>query len=175
MSRDGSEPDASRGPDRPGGPDDDRDGLRPTPVSSALAWAGVGVVGGLLLRFAVGRLGAVAPLVTLPQGLAFALLAAILGYVAWATRRSLRGRGSRLAAHQAVNRFLLGRASALVSALALGGYLAYGLTWIGDPAERADDRLVGSLVAAGCALAAVVAGLLLERACRVPPSERAGS
>lgn len=174
MSRDGSGPDEPHG--SPGGDrGDDRDGLRPTPVSAALAWAAIGLVGGLLLRFAVGRLGGVPPLVTLPQGLAFALLAAILGYVAWATRRALRGRGSRLVAHQAVNRFLLGRASALVAALAAGGYLGYGLTWIGDPAEQADDRLVGSLVAAGCAVAAVVAGLLLERACRVPPSEGAGA
>ncbi|WP_278260315.1 hypothetical protein [Nocardioides convexus] len=48
-----------------------------------------------------------------------------------------------------------------------GGTSATRSAWIGDRAERADDRIAGSLAAAGCAVVAVVAALLLERACRV--------
>lgn len=154
--------------DEPDGPPGDReDGLRPTPVTTVIGWAAVGLLGGSLVRPVVDRLGGVPPLVTLPQGLALALLAAILGYVAWVTHRAVHVRRERLEPHQAVNRFVAGRASTLVAALATGGYLGYAIAWIGDPAEQADERLVGSLVAAGCALVAVVAGLLLERACRV--------
>lgn len=141
--------------------------LRPTPLLTLLGWALLGVIGGWALHPVCDRLGVVPPLVSVPQPLALLLLAAILGYVAWATRRTVHVRRERLDPQQAVNRFVLARASALVGALVAGGYLGYAVSWIGDPAELADDRLVRSLVAAGCALVAVVAALLLERACRV--------
>nr|WP_246319838.1 DUF3180 domain-containing protein [Nocardioides kongjuensis] len=132
-----------------------------------MGWAVVGVVVGWAVHPLCNRLDVVPPLVSPAQPLALLLLAAILGYVAWVTHRAVHVRRERLEAHQAVNRLVLARASALVAALVTGGYVGYALSWIGDSAELADERLVRSLVAAGCALAAVVAGLLLERACRV--------
>lgn len=150
-------------------PDPDRSqrALRPTAPLVLLAWAGVGLVGGWAVQPVCGWLGVVAPLVSLTQPFALLLLAAILSYVAWVTHRAVRVHHVRLEAHQAVNRLVLARASVLVAALAAGGYLGYGLSWIGDPAELGDERLVRSLLAAGCAAASVGAGLLLERACRV--------
>ncbi|KRA30101.1 hypothetical protein ASD81_19845 [Nocardioides sp. Root614] len=141
--------------------------MRPTPLLSLLGWALVGLVGGWAVHPLSERLGVVPPLVTAPQPLALLLLAAILGYVAWATHRAVQVRRERLEAHKAVNRLVLARASALVGALVAGGYLGYAISWIGDPAELADERLVRSLIATGCAVAAMVAALLLERACRV--------
>ncbi|MDQ6524742.1 DUF3180 family protein [Nocardioides sp. LHD-245] len=152
-------------PEPPTGPSPD--GLRPTGLPTVLGWVAIGLVGGWALHPLCDRLGVVPPLVSAAQPLALLLLAAILGYVAWVTHRAVHVRRERLEAHQAVNRLMLGRASALVAALVAGGYVGYALSWIGDPAELADERLVRSLVAAGCALLAVVAGLLLERACRV--------
>lgn len=148
-------------------PESDSGNLRPTALISLLGWALVGLVGGWAVHPLCERLGVVPPLVTAPQPLALLLLAAILGYVAWATHRAVHVRRERLEAHKAVNRLVLARASALVGALVAGGYLGYAISWIGDPAEFADERLVRSLIAAGCALAAAVAALLLERACRV--------
>lgn len=148
-------------------PEPDSGTLRPTSLLSLLGWALVGLVGGWAVHPLCERLDAVPPLVTAPQPLALLLLATILGYVAWATHRAVQVRRERLEPHKAVNRLVLARASALVGALVGGGYLGYAISWIGDPAELADERLVRSLVAAGCAVAAAVAALLLERACRV--------
>lgn len=148
-------------------PEPDSGTLRPTAPLSLLGWALVGLVGGWAVHPLSERLGVVPPLVTAPQPLALLLLAAILGYVAWATHRAVQVRRERLEAHKAVNRLVLARASALVGALVAGGYLGYAISWIGDPAELADERLVRSLIATGCAVAAMVAALLLERACRV--------
>lgn len=164
MSREGpaQEPDE---PEQPPAPSPD--GLRPTGLPTVLGWAVAGVVVGWAVHPVCDRLGVVPPLVSAAQPLALLLLAAILGYVAWVTHRAVHVRRERLEAHQAVNRLVLARASALVAALVTGGYVGYALSWIGDSAELADERMVRSFVAAACALAAVAAGLLLERACRV--------
>ncbi|MDN5744444.1 MAG: DUF3180 family protein, partial [Nocardioidaceae bacterium] len=95
------------------------------------------------------------------------LLAAILAYVAWSTHRTIHVHKERLETHQAVNRLVIARASALVAALVAGGYLGYALSWIGDSAQLADERMVRSLLAAGAALLAAMAALVLERSCRV--------
>lgn len=153
----------TEGPDR----DPEPGTLRPTPPLSLLGWALVGLVGGWAVHPVCERLGVVPPLVSAAQPLALLLLAAILGYVAWATHRAVHVRHERLEPHKAVNRLVLARASAIVAALVAGGYAGYAISWIGDPAELADDRLLRSLIAGGCAVAAVVAALLLERACRV--------
>jgi len=163
VSRDPVEPPEE--PERPPGPSPD--GLRPTGLPTVLGWAAVGLVGGWALHPVCVRLGVVPPLVSGAQPLALLLLAAILGYVAWVTHRAVHVRRDRLEAHQAVNRLVLARACALVAALVTGGYVGYAASWIGDPAELADERMVRSFVAAGCALLAVGAAMLLERACRV--------
>lgn len=149
--------------------------LRPTSLITLVGWAVVGLVAGWALHPLSERWGFVPPLVSVAQPLALALLAAILGYVAWVTHRDVHVRRTRLASHQAVNRFVLARACALVASLAAGGYAGYALSWVGDPAELADDRILASAAAALAALLAVVAALLLERSCRVrdddpPPS-----
>lgn len=141
--------------------------LRPTSLLTLLGWAVVGLLLGWAVHPVSVRLGVVPPLVASAQPLALLLLAAILGYVAVVTRRTVRVRRQLLPAHQAVNRLVLARASALVGSLVAGGYLGYGLSWVGDPSELADDRLVRSLLACGAGVVAVVAALLLERACRV--------
>jgi len=141
--------------------------LRPTSPLTLLGWAVVGLAIGWAVHPGANSLGIVPPLVSIAQPLALVLLAAILGYVAWATHRTVQVRHERLASHQAVNRLVIARACALVAALVAGGYVGYALSWIGDPAELADERLVRSLVAAGAALVALLAALALERACRV--------
>lgn len=141
--------------------------LTPTPPAHLVGWALVGLVVGWAVRPVSERLGGVAPQISWLQPLTLWLLAAILGYTAWATWRAVQVRGERLHGHQAVNRFVLARACAIVAAVAAGGYLGYALSWLGDPAELADERLLRSCVAAVGGACAAAAGLWLERACRV--------
>ncbi|WP_435770418.1 DUF3180 domain-containing protein [Nocardioides sp. SYSU DS0651] len=164
MSREApqQEPDPAEEPDPAG-----RGTLRPTPLPTLLGWAVLGLIVGWAVRPVCDRLGVVPPLVSLAQPLALALLAGLLGCAAWATHRTVHVRRELLLPQQAVNRLVLARACALVGAVVAGGYLGYALTWIGHPAQLADQRMVRSFVAAGAAAAVVVAALLLERACRV--------
>lgn len=160
--------------DEPPAPDDtdpERDeqhgSLRPTSVAALAGWTIVGLVVGWAVHPVSERLDTVSPVISWLQPLTLWLLAAILGFTAWATWRAVQVRNERLLAHQAVNRLVLARASAIVAALVAGGYVGYALSWLGDPAEMADDRVLRSLLAAGGAVVAAVAALLLERACRV--------
>ena len=106
------------------------------------------------------------------QPLALVLVAAILFGTAWSTRRTIAQHPARLSPHQAVNRLVLARACAYVGALAAGAYLGYAVSWLGvgaanwqvsGPSGRPAPASAGMLV--------VVGGLLLERACRVPPED----
>lgn len=140
--------------------------LRPTQPGVLVGWALAGLVGGWALHPVSDRLGVVPPLVSWPQPLALWLAAAILGYTAWATYRQVQVRRERLPAHRAVNRLVLARACALVGALVAGGYAGYALSWLGSSAELADERILRSGIAAAACVTAVIAALLLERACR---------
>jgi hypothetical protein len=129
-------------------------------------WAIVGLVCGWLIHPLSDRAGT-APVVSWIQPLALLLVAGILGYTAYSTHRQLQHRRDLLLPHQAVNRLVLARACALVGALVLGGYLGYALSWVGDDAELADERIWRSGAAAFSGLMIVITALLLERACRV--------
>ena len=141
--------------------------LRPTSVGALTLWGVVGLVGGWVLHPLAERMRDTAPIVTWAQPLALLLVAVILGATAFLTWRTIHVHQQRLEPQQAVNRLVLARACALVGALVAGGYLGYALSWIGDPAELADDRMVRALLAATAAIAAAVAAMFLERACRV--------
>ena len=123
--------------------------LRPTGAGAAArlgaasGWSAAGCVRPLW-AWADGT----APIVTWLQVLALFLVAAILG----AHRLAAPGApctctAQRLEPHRAVNRLVLARACALVGALAAGGYVGYALSWVGDGAELADQRMVRSVIA----------------------------
>lgn len=111
--------------------------------------------------------GAVAPQVVWLQAAALYLVAAVMAWVARATHTAIQQGRRRLEPHEAVNRLVLAKACALVGAAVTGGYLGYALTWVGVQAELAGERVTLSVVAAGGALLATAASLLVERACRV--------
>jgi hypothetical protein len=141
--------------------------LRPTSPGAVTAWGVAGLVGGWLLHPVSEAWRGQALLVQWVQPAALLLLAVTVGVTAWHTERTVQVRHERLEPHQAVNRLVLGRASALVGALVAGGYAGYAVSWIGSEAELAGDRMLRSAVAALAGVLVVVAGLLLERACRV--------
>jgi MFS family permease len=149
----------------PGEPEQPQGNLRPTQPGVVVGWSLAGLVLGWAAHPLSDRLGNVPPLVTWAQPLALLLLATILGYVAWATWRTVHVRRERLLPHQAVNRLVLARACVLVAGLVGGGYLGYALSWVGAPEDN--GRLWPSLAAGGAGFLGVVAALLLERACRI--------
>ena len=100
------------------------------------------------------------------------LLAAGVGFVAWRTWRILQRPTARgvepLLPYQAVNRLLLGKAAAIAGAMVLGGYAGFAIAHLGiTPTELSRQRLVRSGLASLGGLLLMVAGLVLERACRV--------
>jgi hypothetical protein len=133
----------------------------------------VAFVLGLLLGYAVvpvaELLDQTAPQVQWSAVGALVIIAGVVGVFAWSTYRTVHSLRQRMDAQRAVNFLMLAKASALVGAFVAGGYLGFGVNFLDDldialPRERA----LRSLAAAVAGLAIVVAGLLLERACRVP-------
>ena len=157
-----------RGPDlHDEEPSEPEGSLRPTSYVVVTVWAVVGLVLGWLWHPVAERLNGTAPVVSWAQPAALWLVAVVVGTTAWQTHRAVQVRHERLEPHRAVNRLVLGRAAALVGALVAGGYAGYAVSWIGDPAELAGQRILRSAVAVAAAITMMVAALLLERACRV--------
>jgi hypothetical protein len=129
----------------------------------------VGLVVGWALRPAAVWAGTTVPRVGAVQVGVLYLVAAILGWAAWATYVTIHRRRLRLPPHQAVNRLVLAKACALVGATVTGGYLGHALSWVGIGSELGRERIGMSLAAALGGAFTVVAALLLERACRVRP------
>jgi hypothetical protein len=112
------------------------------------------------------------PQVPWAQPLALFLVAAILVGTAWTTRRTITQHPGRLSPHQAVNRLVLARACAYVGALAAGFYIGYAVSWLGiDSSELAGQRAFRSACGGVAGILIVAGGVLLERACRVPPED----
>lgn len=165
-------PPAGPDPSDPPGPDE-RSQLAPTRWTTLAGWALLGLVIGRLWHPVAERVSGTAPTVSLLQGMVLFFVAAILGGTAWLTWRAVHVRRERLDPHQAVNRLVLARACALVGALVAGGYAGYALSWLGNDAELAGERVWRSAVAALGGVATATAAVLLERACRVRSGDEA--
>ncbi len=134
----------------------------------------VGLVLGWSVRAVATRLDLPVPTVSWLQVVGLAVGAGMVALTARHTRGAVRRRTGDLRAHEAVNRLVLGKACALVGALAAGAYVGAAISWVGALSERAEENVARSAVAALGAAALTASGLLLERACRTedepPPS-----
>jgi hypothetical protein len=130
----------------------------------------LGLIGGWAFHQVTDTPTSVPPQVPWAQPLALLLVACILGWTAWATRRTIAHHPGRLSPHRAVNRLVLARAGAYVGSLAAGFYFGYAISWLGvSSSDMAGEHVLRASAAGVAGLLVVAGGLLLERACRVPP------
>lgn len=114
----------------------------------------------------------VAPIVPWTAPLALVLITALVGVLAYTTRQRIQIRHERMEPQRAVAFLVLGKASALGGALVAGAYLGFALNFVGRmDAAGPRDRVIRSAVAVGVGIVLCVAGLLLERACKVPGND----
>jgi hypothetical protein len=129
-------------------------------AGAALTWGGFT----LLERF-----GWPLPPAPLLAAAAIGLLAAVTGVLAVRTHRAVQRRRVPVEASRAVAALALARTATLGGAALAGGYAAiavHSLAHLAADLPRA--RLIGSAVALLASLALLVAGVALERACRIP-------
>ena len=163
-------PDPDRRDDGPAGSDEPQPG-RLRPISRRLL-VGLAVLGGAIGWTVVGvieRGGGVAPMVSWLTPVAWAFLAALLFLASRNTHQRIQVRRERVDPQQAVFLLLIAKASAFVGALCAGVYAGFALQFIDafDSSGPRNRTIIAGLSALFAALV-VVAGLLLERACRVP-------
>jgi hypothetical protein len=149
-----------------------RPGLRPTAIASLVAAAAVaGFLGWWFIRTNYGNL----PDLNWLPGLTLTGLAVVESVAAQNTRAKVE----RRAGSGRINPLLVARYAVLAKASSLGGAIfagAYGGIAVWAISERSFLRAAEANVAPAIAglvgaVALTVAGLFLERSCRVPPSE----
>jgi lysylphosphatidylglycerol synthetase-like protein (DUF2156 family) len=153
--------------DRPSG-----GSIKITPPRALAVAALFGALAGWLVVAAANSFDLVAPQVPWTAPVALFLIAGLVGVIAYTTHQRIHVRRQRMDSQRAVAFLVLGKASALAGALVAGGYLTYALMFITRlDAVAPRDRVIRSAVAVVAGVALAVAGLLLERACRVPKSD----
>ncbi len=160
----------SPGPGRAPGQQPPRPGsVRPTSRRLLIAIAGLGAALGVTMVKAIESGGGVAPTVSWLTLVAWAFLAALLFAAARNTHQRIQVRRERVEASRAVFLLLIGKASAFVGALCTGVYAGFALSFLEAVSSSGPrNRVITAGVAAVVSVLVVTAGLLLERACRIP-------
>ena len=161
-------------PERQDDPEEPEPGghLSPTGPGTLVVLGVIGLFVGWAVRGASLRFRETEPVPTVSWvavGLTWFVAAGIAG-IAYLTWRIFHRERIRLEAHQAVARLVLGRTISRIGAFLTGGFLGAAISQLGISGEGAQDALVRAALAALGAAVAVAAGLLLEQACRVPPT-----
>jgi 4-hydroxybenzoate polyprenyltransferase len=129
----------------------------------------LGAAIGWTLVKAVESGGGVAPTVSWLTLVAWSFLAALLFVAARNTHQRIQVRRERVEASRAVFLLLIGKASAFVGALCGGVYAGFALSVLGAVSSSGPrNRVITAGAAAVISVLVVAAGLLLERACRIP-------
>lgn len=131
---------------------------------------------GLLIGWGVvlgaGWLGVLPPQVPWSAPVALVLAAILIGIFAYTTHRRIQVKHHYTEPQRAVTLLLLGKASALVGMLVAGGYLSFALTFVSAiDATNPRERVIRSGIAVIGGIGMTVAGMLLERACKVPDDD----
>ncbi len=96
-------------------------------------------------------------------------LVVLVGGLAYSTYRMVHHDRRPIDSRRAVNLLLGAKASALAGSVTAGGYIGFAVPFLNQlDIALPRERVIRSACAALAAVALLVAGLLLERACRVP-------
>ena len=158
----GQAPRDKQEPPRPGS-------VRPTSRRLLIAIAVLGLAIGVTVVQAIESGGGVAPAVSWLTLIAWTFLAALLFMAARNTHQRIQVRRERMEPSRAVFLLMIGKASAFVGALCTGVYAGFALRFLqamGSSGPR--NRVIMAAAAAVISVLVVTAGLLLERACRIP-------
>lgn len=143
-----------------------------TPLRALVIGAVIGALGGWLIVVVAGAFDLVAPHVPWTTPIVLVLITALVGGIGFSTHQQLQVRRQRMPPERAVAFLVLGKASALAGAVVAGGYLTYALMFLARfDAEAPRERVVRSAIAALAGIALTIAGLRLERACKVPGAD----
>lgn len=128
-----------------------------------------GGLAGWLLVITANALDLTPPSVPWTAPFALLLIGALVAMLAYTTRQRIQVRRERIEPQRAVAFLVLGKASALAGAFVAGAYFGFALDFV----TRLDvvgprDRVIRSAVAIVVGIGLCLAGLALERACRVP-------
>ena len=140
-----------------------------TPFRALVVAALFGGLAGWLVVVTANAFDLIPPEVPWTAPIGLILLAALVGALAYSTHQRIQIRRERMESSRAVAFLVLGKASALAGALVTGGYFGFALmflTRIDAVAPR--DRVIRSGIAVLAGIALCIAGLALERACKVP-------
>ena len=153
---------AGKEPPRPGS-------VRPTSRRLLIAIAVLGVAIGVTLVKAIESSGGVVPTVSWLTLVAWTFLATLLFGAARNTHQRIQVRRERMEPSRAVFLLLIGKASAFVGALCTGVYVGFALSFLNAVSSSGPrTRVITAGIAAVISVLVVTAGLLLERACRIP-------
>ncbi len=143
-----------------------------TPRRALVVAALFGGLAGWLLAVTTQALNVVPPSIPWSAPVGLFVVGALVGAIAWSTHQQIQVRRERMDPQRAVAFLVLGKASALGGALVAGGYLGYALSFVSRfDADGPRERVIRSLVAVLGGIGLGIAGLLLERACKVPFDE----
>lgn len=146
-----------------------RGSIQLTPLRALAVGALFGALGGLVVVVGASALALDSPQVPWTAPIALVLITALVAGLAYSTHQRIHVRRERMLPERAVAFLVLGKASALGGAVVAGGYLAFALMFVGRlEAEAPRERVIRSGVAVVAGILLAIAGLLLERACKVP-------
>lgn len=146
--------------------------MKKTTVGLPIAFAAVGGVLAYLLEVGLVAAGkpSFVPPYTLP--LSLAAIAALVLVFGWPIRQTLHGkRTTRLDPFRAMRVVLLAKASIRAGALLGGAALGVTLHILGRPVLAQGDDLLRALLSVAAAAATLVAGIIVEHWCTLPPDE----
>lgn len=146
--------------------------LKRTPLLRVLGLAAAGFVFGRLTPPMVVRADGEVPRISWVAAVLLALLAAMVGWLAWSTYQSLHKKRERMTSPHAIRMLAFAKACIIGGALIGGYYAGFAVAHVDAwYSELGRERVIYSAAAAVGAVLLVVAAAFLERACELPEDD----
>lgn len=149
-------------------------GIQPTTRRDLLMAGLAGGVAGWAVVKVAQAMDATPPLIPWVAPLALVLAAGFVGYLAYLTNQQVHVQRVRIEVNRAVAMLVLGKSAALAGVAVAVGYFGFALNFLPRVDVAAPrERVVRSVVAILGGALLCIAGLLLERACRISDDDDA--